>query len=572
MPATRLTEHLSVSPQLQPTDLAALAAAGFRTVINNRPDGEEPGQPAAAQIAAAAADAGLACHHVPAVSGAVSDDAADAFDTVLASADVPVLAFCRSGTRSATLWALSQRGRQPVQQILQTVAAAGYDLSGIRERLQGVNADTQASSRVDAPAASVSPSVSSKDDRYDVVIVGGGAGGIATASSLLARRPQLSIAIIEPRAEHYYQPGWTMVGGGIFDAPSTRHTMQSVMPAGATWVRDSAVGFEPDNNTVRTQEGRQLRYRALVMAPGNRLAWESIPGLVETLGRNGVTSNYSYDTAPYTWELVQQLREGVALFTQPPMPIKCAGAPQKAMYLSCDAWQRRGVLDRIDVQFHNAGAVLFGVKDYVPALMEYVERYGIDLNFESTLVAVDGPARTAVFKTREGEVSKTFDMLHVTPPQKGPRCVEDSVLADAAGYVEVDKATLQHVRWPNIFGLGDGGSTPNAKTAAAARKQAPIVATNLLALLDDRPLPAHYNGYGSCPLTVENGRIVLAEFGYDGVLLPTFPTWVNDGTRPTQLAWRLKRDCLPWVYWNCMLKGREWLATPDCSGGVRSEA
>ena len=395
-----------------------------------------------------------------------------------------------------------------------------------------------------------------------VVVIGGGSAGIATATSLLKRRPDLDIAIIEPGETHAYQPGWTMVGGGVFDADITRRTMASVVPKNVTWIKTAAKSFQPDNNQVTLEDGSTVTYEALVVAPGIRLAWENIDGLEATLGKNGVTSNYRYDLAPYTWELVQNLKQGRAIFSQPPMPIKCAGAPQKAMYLSCDHWLRSNVLDQIDVEFDNAGGVLFGVADYVPALMSYVEKYGIDLKFNSTLVAVDGPGQKATFKTEDGEVTRAFDMLHVVPPQVAPQFLADSPLAAESGFTDVDQHTLQHVRYPNVFGLGDGGSTPNAKTMAAARKQAPVVAVNLLQQLDGKGPRAGYDGYGSCPLTVERGKIVLAEFGYGGKLAPSFPSWLIDGTKPARLSWMLKADALPWIYWNGMLKGRGWLAGP----------
>ena len=398
--------------------------------------------------------------------------------------------------------------------------------------------------------------------KHTVVVIGGGAAGIATAASMLKRRPGLDIAIVEPAETHPYQPGWTMVGGGIFDVATTTRPMHSVMPKGVTWIKQAAASFQPDDNQVTLRDGSTLRYDVLVVAPGIRLAWEKIAGLTETLGQNGVTTNYRGDIAPYTWRLVQQMQGGRAIFTQPPMPIKCAGAPQKAMYLACDHWRRTGVLGNIDVQFHTAGAVLFGVADYVPALMSYVEKYGINLDLGSTLVAVDGPARQATFATANGEVTTTFDMLHVVPPQVAPQCVADSPLAAASGFTDVDQHTLQHVRYPNVFGLGDGGSSPNAKTAAAARKQAPVVAVNALRQLDGKGPTAGYDGYGSCPLTVERGKIVLAEFAYGGKLAPSFPTWLVDGTKPARLSWMLKAEALPWIYWNGMLKGREWLAGP----------
>lgn len=397
---------------------------------------------------------------------------------------------------------------------------------------------------------------------HEVLIVGGGAAGIAVAASLLRRRAGLDIAIVEPNESHYYQPGFTLVGAGVFTPEQLVRPTASVMPRSVQWLRTSATRFRPDSNEVDLADGQAIRYRLLIVATGNRLDFKAIDGLVETLGRNGVTSNYRADLAPYTWELVRSLRQGRALFTQPPMPIKCAGAPQKAMYLSCSEWESNGSLSDIDIEFHSAGALLFGVPAYVPALEQTVKRYGIDVHLGSNLLAVDGPSKTAVFKSADGETVRDFDMLHVTPPQKGCEVVADSPLADAAGYVDVDQVTLRHKRYSNVLALGDAGSMPNAKTAAAVRKQAPVAAVNALSILNGKAPIAAYDGYGSCPLTLEKGKILLAEFGYGGVLQPSFPKWLIDGTKPSRLAWILKKDLLPPIYWDAMLKGREWLAHP----------
>lgn len=405
---------------------------------------------------------------------------------------------------------------------------------------------------------------------HDIVVIGGGAAGIAVTASLLKRRGDLDIAIIDPAEMHSYQPGWTLVGGGVFSAAITRRPMADVMPDKASWYAVNADHIDTQRNEVVLSDGRRLGYSRLVVAPGLIVDWAAIDGLEQTLGQHGVTSNYRFELAPYTWSLVQSLERGRALFTQPPMPIKCAGAPQKAMYLSCDHWRRQGRLDAIDVSFCNAGQALFGVADYVPALEEYIARYGIEKAFGERLVAVDGPSRTARFAVtdQQGErtVERPFDMLHAVPPQKAPGFIAASGLANADGWLDLDPETLQHVREPAIFGLGDASGTSNAKTAAAVRKQAPVVAENLLASLNDKSLEAAYLGYGSCPLTVERGRIVLAEFGYGGALQPTFPRWINDGTRATRRAWWLKAKQLPWLYWNGMLKGHEWLARPGRRG------
>lgn len=395
----------------------------------------------------------------------------------------------------------------------------------------------------------------------DIVVIGGGSAGIGLLASLLKRDPHLNITLIEPSDHHCYQPAWTLVGGGAYDVKKTRRPLADVLPNGVTWVQAAVTEILADEQTLVLDSGQRVSWNNLIVCPGLRLAWEKIEGLQDTLGHNGVTSNYSYEHAAYTWQLVRQLKAGKAIFTQPAMPIKCAGAPQKALYLSCDHWLKQGVLKNIDVEFNLAGAALFGVATFVPPLMKYIEKYNARLAFNANLVKVDGPARKAWFEVKdaEGNVTvqeKTFDLLHVVPPQVSPDFIRHSSLADAAGWCEVNPHSLQHLRYPHIFGLGDVCGTTNAKTAAAVRKQIVVVAENLLALRKQAPLPLKYDGYGSCPLTVEKGKVVLAEFGYGGKLLPTFPL---DPTQARRSMWFLKATLLPWFYWNGMLKGREWL-------------
>lgn len=546
-----LTEGLSVSPQIMPADIAALKAAGFRSIICNRPDGEGADQPSSQEVRSEAAACGLEFSFLPVVSGKMSDEDAAKFGTLLQAMPKPILAYCRTGTRSTSLWCLANAGKLPLPQILAASKAAGYDMSGIVRRI--ANGGKTPTSLPDAS--------------HDIVIVGAGAAGIACAASLLARKSDLDIAVIDAADIHYYQPGWTLVGAGVFDPAVTVHTMASVMPSGVTWIKAAVTAFEPAENAVILEGCRVVKYKRLVVCPGLKLDWQKVDGLVETLGRNGVTSNYRFDLAPYTWQLVRSLKKGRAVFTQPPMPIKCAGAPQKALYLSADHWWRQGNLGDIDIGFYNAGGVLFGVQDYVPGLMEYVRKYDAKLNFHHNLIAIDGAGKKAYFakaapdKPKE-TVEVPFDMIHVTPPQCTPDFIRVSPLADAAGWVDVDQGSLRHKTYANVWSLGDVCSAPNAKTAAAARKQAPIVAENICADLGLRQNQATYDGYGSCPLTVERGKIILAEFGYGGKLLPSFPTFLLDGKKPTRRAWWLKERILPPIYWHAMLKGKEWLAEP----------
>ncbi len=546
----RVSKEFSVSAQITAEEVRELADQGVRSLICNRPDGEGADQPNVTEIETAAADAGMVLAYLPIVSGKFSGKDVSDFLAALQRLPAPVHAYCRTGTRSITLWALGQRRLgTDTQELLDLASTQGYDLS---------------SALATGEAAHVRPANAAS---YDILIVGAGAAGIAAASSLLARVKHLSIAIVDPAEVHYYQPGWTLVGAGVFKQRDTVKTMASLIPEGVEWIKAAVGAFDPDNNRVTLEDARPVYYERLIVAPGIKLDWHGIEGLTETLGHNGVTSNYRYDLAPYTWQLVSKLQRGRAVFTQPPMPIKCAGAPQKALYLSADHWKRSGALANVEIDFFNAGEVLFGVKEYVPALMEYIQRYCAKLHFRHRLVKIDGDAKKAWFENTDAEGAKSlvetdFDMIHVCPPQCAPDFVRSSPLADAAGWVDVDQNTLRHKRYANVWGLGDAMNAPNAKTAAAARMQAPIVANNLLEDIGLVTGIAHYNGYGSCPLTVERGKIVLAEFGYGGKLLPSFPQWVINGQKPSRLAWILKEKILPPVYWKAMLKGREWMVDP----------
>lgn len=387
-----------------------------------------------------------------------------------------------------------------------------------------------------------------------VVIIGAGAGG-ATVAALLSRRdPALEVTVIEPSETHWYQPAWTLVGAGAFDIARTARPTKDCLPSRVRRIAERAVRICPDSRQVTLAGGTHVEYDALVVAAGIHLAWDRIDGLTETLGRNSVSSNYRSDLAPYTWECLRTFQGGSALFTQPAMPIKCAGAPQKILYMAADRFRQRRL--NAALSFFTPGPTMFGVPFYAQALDRVVSHYGIQANFGHALVAVDGRRRRAVFETKQGDraVRKevAYDFLHVVPPQSAPPFIQDSGIADGAGWLAVDKHTLQHVQHPTIFGLGDCTTTPNSKTAAAVRAQAPVVVDNLLSALRAAPLEARYDGYASCPLTTSMDRIMLAEFVYDGVVAPSFPL---DPRVPRRVYWHLKKSFLPGLYWR-MIGGR----------------
>lgn len=399
---------------------------------------------------------------------------------------------------------------------------------------------------------------------FQILIVGGGNAGISLAAKLFLQDSKLDIAIMDPAEFHYYQPAWTLVGGGTFDHAGTRRTEASVMPKRATWLKESAATFEPEQNAVLTATGRRYTYDYLVVCPGIQLNWNKIKGLEGNLGKKGITSNYLFDTAPYTFQCLQDVaakKNGKALFTNPNTPIKCGGAPQKILYLASDYWRLQGVLKTTDIHFYSGGGIIFGVPKYAATLNKVIERYGIKTHFKHNLVEIKADEKVAVFDVYEdtkvvGQVSDHYDMIHVTPPQSAPDFIKNSPLAipdNPGGWVDVDKFTFQHVRYPNIFSLGDASSTPNAKTGAAVRKQAPVLVEHLMSMIQTgKPADAQYTGYGSCPLITGYGKLVLAEFDYNNQPMETFPF---DQSKERWSMYQLKRHVLPWMYWNKILHG-----------------
>ena len=396
--------------------------------------------------------------------------------------------------------------------------------------------------------------------RHQIVIIGGGSGGISVASRLKRQLKNADIAIVEPNEKHYYQPYWTLVGAGIVPKEASERSQASVMPKGVTWIRDRLQDIDADHNQVTLATGGTVDYDYLVITPGLQIDWDKVQGLKEALGRDGVCSIYDYRQAEKTWEMIRTFRGGHAIFTAPATPIKCGGAPQKIMFLAEETFVTEGVRERSQVSFYTGGGVIFAVKVYADALQKVADRKKLDYRFKHDLKAIFPESKEAVFcKTTDAgteDVTVSYDLLHVVPPMSAPDFIRRSAVAlqdgPLKGWMAVDHSTLQHPTYHNVFGLGDVIGTPNAKTGAAIRKQAPVVADNLLATIRRTALTHTYNGYGSCPLVTGRGKLILAEFNYKNEATPSFPF---DQAKERYDMYMLKRHGLPFMYWNLMLKG-----------------
>jgi sulfide:quinone oxidoreductase len=382
------------------------------------------------------------------------------------------------------------------------------------------------------------------------VVVGGGTAGISVAAQL-KRAGVGKMSLITPGQFHYYQPGWTLVGADLLKLSYTVRPMKNVIPQGTEWIEDEVIEFLPEESKVKLRSGKVVDYDYLIVATGLEIYWKDIKGLEEAMGKNGVCSNYSYDTVPFTREFVKNFKGGKAIFSHPASTVKCAGAPQKIMYLCEDIWTKKGIRDSTDIHFYTSLPVIFGVPYYAKPLAEICKSRNLQIHFRHVLTEVIGDRKQAVFTNLETKekIIQDFDLLHVTPPMGPVSYLKNSPISDSDGYVAVDKTSLQHLKYPNIYALGDCAGIPTSKTAAAISSQAPVLVKNLLS----QSVVAKYDGYTSCPIPTKNGKLLLAEFDYNLTPKETFP---YDQRKESRFAFLLKKYMFPWMYWNRTLQGK----------------
>ncbi|RHZ78274.1 hypothetical protein Glove_166g244 [Diversispora epigaea] len=406
---------------------------------------------------------------------------------------------------------------------------------------------------------------------YKVVVIGGGTGGLAVSSTLSGILGKHSVAIIEPSSVHYYQPLWTFVGAGIKPLSESAKPMEELIPPNADWVKNKVEKIDPEDNSVILQDGSKIKYDYLVVAPGIQMNWNNIKGLPEAIGKNGVTSNYSVDTVEKTWDFIKEFRGGNAIFTMPGTPIKCPGAAIKIAYLAEDYFTKNLVRSKSNIIYNTAMGKIFAIDKFAASLNRIAKERDIEVNLFTNLIEVRGDKKEAVFKNVQTNEEKVlnYDLLHVVPPMGPPSFIAASKIGNAAGWVDIDQYTMQHLKYSNIFSLGDASSAPTSKTAAAISPQSGVLKKNLLDMMEGKfntGNAARYDGYASCPLLVGRNKLVLAEFsGYTAQPMETFPF---DQGKERSSMYYLTKEVIPDIYWNRLLKGswvgpakvRHWLS------------
>jgi sulfide:quinone oxidoreductase len=349
------------------------------------------------------------------------------------------------------------------------------------------------------------------------------------------------------------------------------------------WIKDEVAVFDPSNKKVTTRKGQVVGYDFMIVATGVVNRFDKIKGLKEEdIGTNGITSVYLSDLekgtargATATWDWYNDVKKAaetkrpIVLYTQPDTPIKCGGGPQKMLYLSADYLKLAGL--SADYYFYTGLKNLFHLPRVDAELTQVQKGYDkIETKFSHFLRSIDVKAKKATFihayekevidpdfgdKTMQSiaqEVVVKYDFIHIVPPMTPPDALMKSTLINDMGWLDVDKYTLQHSKYKNIFGIGDVCGIPMGKTGGTARHQAPIVVSNLLAQMQNQAVEKKFDGYTVCPLKTEYGKILMAEFNYDGPK-PTIP--FLDYAKPRWMWWEFDRYMLEPMYWHLMLRG-----------------
>jgi len=414
--------------------------------------------------------------------------------------------------------------------------------------------------------ATVAP-VAASQKNHKVVVIGGGAAGLSISHQLL-RQGKFSkddIAVIDPATWTHYQPGWTLVGGGLKTREELRMPLESLIDPKLKFYNDQVASLSPEDNLVSLGNGDKVAYEHLVVVPGIHINYNSIKGLPEALANPDapVSSIYGYDTCAKVFPTIKKLQRGQAIFTQPTGIVKCAGAPQKIMWLALDYWKKAGLYDAsnpskspINITFATGIPAMFGVPKYSAALEKMRQERGVEGLFQHDLVAIDGNKATFARADGAEPVTRDFDLLHVVPKMGPHEFVKNSKVANSTGLVDVDESTTQSTKYKNVWSVGDASSLPTSKTAAAITAQAPVLVRNLLGALDGKGPETEYDGYTSCPITTEYGKVLLAEFKYGGVPKETFGGLLGiDQAVPRRAFYYMKKDMFPWVYKKFMVKG-----------------
>jgi len=391
-------------------------------------------------------------------------------------------------------------------------------------------------------------------DSFDVLIIGGGNAGLSVAARLL-RRGVVSVGVVEPLAVHTYRPLLSYVGGGQASRSSAERTQESVTPDGCTWVQDSAVGVDAESQTVRCRGGRVYRYTDVVLAPGLVPDEDELDDVFTAVDTDAVASNY-LDHAEKTWQLVESMSAGHAVFTVPRPPVSCTGTTLKPLFLAAAYWSRMGRLDDIDITLVVDRPDLLGVAEIDDRLRGYLDEIGVQVLSNATVTGVHASERKLAVRVGDDVEQKLpYDLLHLVPPFRAPRWIEASGLADNAahGVVDIDPKTFRHRVHANVWSLGDAANVDTDPSGGAIRRQSAILVDNLLAARHGGPFK-EYDGYTVAPIATDANQLMFGEFDRTG-LTSSLPSFL-DPLKPRRWAWAFDRYGLPQMYWNLILKGR----------------
>ena len=404
-----------------------------------------------------------------------------------------------------------------------------------------------------------------------IVIIGGGAAGLSMAALLQRWLKKPNITIIDPSDKQFYQPGFTLVASGVYKPKDVWKQQEKCIPNKAKWIKDSVITLNPERKNIRTKNNGEIEYDFLVLTPGIQINWDLVEGITHrTLGEGNAHSIYDFEGAQKTWSAIQNFSKtgGKAIFTDTYTKHKCGGAPKKICLLTDDYMRKQKTRDSGVLDFYTVDPILYDVPHYTPRLEQIYEERNVDITLNTRVKGIDTKHKKVYLERNWSnnendvtEIVEDYDFLHFTPPMSAPDFVKESGLSwqegglAAEGWVEVDKETLIHPRYPNIICLGDCAGIPTSKTSAAIRKQVPIAAKNLILTMENKEPTEKYNGYAACPIITDYGHVLLCEFDYNKNPQPSFPFSIMDMSKEQYAAWQLKTKVLKPLYFHGMING-----------------
>jgi len=390
-----------------------------------------------------------------------------------------------------------------------------------------------------------------------ILILGAGTAGTMMANKLARALPDWRVTVVDRDDLHLYQPGLLFLPFGSYREDELIRPRRKLLDARVDVRLGEIDRVAPDEKRVYLADGERLDYEILVVATGSRVLPEATSGLTGFGWKQSAFDFYTLEGALALRNRLDTFAGGRLVLNVVEMPIKCPVAPLEFLFLADDFFTRRGMRDKVEIAYATPLDGAFTKPRASALLGQMLAQRRIEVIPEFLASEVDGERRT--LKAYDGrEVG--YDLLVTVPLHGGAETITRSQMGDGGGWLPTNKRTLQSVKWPNVFALGDATDLPSSKAGAVAHFQSEVLFDNLMRYVSGRPLEGAFDGHANCFIETGGGKAMLIDFNYETEPLPgRFPL---PGIGPFTLLEESATNhwgklAFKWVYWNVLLAGKE---------------